>query len=157
MANAPGDSAAGQDVRTFNANSTLLFSAGGEAPFTRTPANVPASYDTTHNNDAQVPDAVPTITPNKKATDNKKRKEPDSAGAASPLITAKKRQRRPPARTAASRAIPRSLDECEPHDRQLIKMRDDGADWKSIREMWQKRTGEGTATSTLPNRYARLK
>ena len=36
-------------------------------------------------------------------------------------------------------------------------MRDAGREWKDIRAKWEELTGEKTGTSTLPNRYGRLK
>ncbi|RMZ00985.1 hypothetical protein D0860_07792 [Hortaea werneckii] len=53
--------------------------------------------------------------------------------------------------------IPRSYDECGPADRQLLDMRDSGSSWSEIRTAWEKLTGEKTGSSTLPNRYVRLK
>ncbi|KAI7025083.1 hypothetical protein KC332_g18311 [Hortaea werneckii] len=36
-------------------------------------------------------------------------------------------------------------------------MRDSGSSWSEIRTAWEKLTGEKTGSSTLPNRYVRLK
>ena len=55
------------------------------------------------------------------------------------------------------RVIPRSLEEVSEADRKLMDMRDNGEDWKAIRKMWQQMTGEIPGSSTLPNRYTRLK
>ena len=49
--------------------------------------------------------------------------------------------------------IPRSYDECEDFDKQLISMRDAGTGWDQIRKAWTDATGEKTGKSTLPNRY----
>ncbi len=36
-------------------------------------------------------------------------------------------------------------------------MKDEGRDWRSIRQMSKDKTGQDTTPSTLPNRYNRLK
>lgn len=70
---------------------------------------------------------------------------------------AKKRMRKAGKKQLNARVIPRSLDECDEADKELITMREGGFEWKAIRARWAELTGENTATSTLPNRYARLK
>ena len=55
------------------------------------------------------------------------------------------------------RIIPQTLDECSAADRKLLEMRDAGEGWRAIRKMWEETTGEPPGTSTLPNRYNRLK
>jgi hypothetical protein len=74
-----------------------------------------------------------------------------------PLPQPKVRQRKSKGKTAVSRVIPRSLEDCDEADKTLISMRESGLDWNPIRAKWLELTGEKTATSTLPNRYARLK
>lgn len=69
----------------------------------------------------------------------------------------KKRKRKPGKKQLNSRVIPRSLAECDDADKELITLREAGSEWKVIRARWEELTGEQTATSTLPNRYARLK
>lgn len=68
-----------------------------------------------------------------------------------------KRKRQPGKKQMNARVIPRSLAECDEADKELITLRDAGSEWKVIRGRWLELTGEKTATSTLPNRYARLK
>lgn len=75
----------------------------------------------------------------------------------SSLPPPKKRKRQAGKKQLNSRVIPRSLDECDDADKELITMREAGNEWKTIRTRWAEMTGEQTATSTLPNRYARLK
>ncbi|KAF2089728.1 hypothetical protein K490DRAFT_63862 [Saccharata proteae CBS 121410] len=53
--------------------------------------------------------------------------------------------------------IAQSADELLPEDRMLIRMRDAGYPWEKVREEWYRMTGQVSAKSTLPNRYARLK
>lgn len=74
-----------------------------------------------------------------------------------PATKKQKRTRKPGAKQLNARVIPRSLDECDDADKELITLRESGAEWKTIRLRWAEMTGENTATSTLPNRYARLK
>lgn len=59
----------------------------------------------------------------------------------------------PQKKAIEGRMIPRTLDECEDIDKNLINMRDSGKGWPEIRKMWQDATGERTGKSTLPNRY----
>lgn len=47
-----------------------------------------------------------------------------------------------------------SYDLCAEHDKMLIDMRDSGESWADIRKAWEEKTGDATATSTLPNRYS---
>ena len=53
--------------------------------------------------------------------------------------------------------IPTCWEEANAADRMLITMKDGGADWSKIRELWKEITGQDTANSTLPNRYLRVK
>ncbi|CZT23646.1 uncharacterized protein RCC_09360 [Ramularia collo-cygni] len=73
------------------------------------------------------------------------------------LPPTKKRKRNSTKKQMNARVIPRSLDECDDADKELITMREAGHEWKAIRARWAEMTGETTATSTLPNRYSRLK
>ncbi|KAK4544558.1 hypothetical protein LTR36_004130 [Oleoguttula mirabilis] len=71
---------------------------------------------------------------------------------------AKDRQRKTPTKAVANaRAIARSYEECSEWDKKLIDMRDAGRAWADIRVEWEKLTGDKTASSTLPNRFMRLK
>lgn len=68
------------------------------------------------------------------------------------------RKRNAPAGSIAPpRGIPKSWDEAEEADRLLVTMKEDGKAWDEIRKMWKEQTGQDTANSTLPNRYARVK
>ncbi|KAK7518141.1 uncharacterized protein IWZ02DRAFT_491926 [Phyllosticta citriasiana] len=69
------------------------------------------------------------------------------------------RQRKKPPKKAVStpKAIGTTVDELDPVDRKMIQMKDSGYGWKDIGKMWTEATGEVTAKSTLPNRYARIK
>lgn len=58
---------------------------------------------------------------------------------------------------AGARAIARSYDECSEADKMLLDLRDAGEGWAKIRHEWEKLTGEKIGSSTLPNRYGRLK
>lgn len=125
----------------FDGNSLMIFPSAVEPAFTKTPANVKGDYVSSTSTSAPAPAPVhipakrKTATPKKGAQQVKKRK------------TGKK--------AMASRAIPRSFEECSEPDQMLIRKRDEGSDWNPIRKEWKEMTGESTATSTLPNRYAR--
>ncbi|KXS95417.1 hypothetical protein AC578_6765 [Pseudocercospora eumusae] len=80
-----------------------------------------------------------------------------SKAAAAALARPKQKRKATGRKHAQTRPIPRSLDECDDADRLLLELRDDGGDWKDIRPKWTALTGETTAPSTLPNRYARIK
>ncbi|GAB7332405.1 hypothetical protein MBLNU13_g04216t2 [Cladosporium sp. NU13] len=69
------------------------------------------------------------------------------------------RQRRAPKQGIMdARPIPRSYDECDEADKALLDLRDEEKKtWKEIRAVWEELTGQRTGTSTLPNRYERLK
>ncbi|KAI7548476.1 hypothetical protein KC331_g4381 [Hortaea werneckii] len=99
------------------------------------------------NNDDSAEDA----TSKKKAKPSPK--TPGSKGAKSGTLKKKK----PLKPTTPAKAIPRSYDESGPADRQLLDMRDNGSTWPEIRAAWESLTGEKTGSSTLPNRYVRLK
>lgn len=60
-------------------------------------------------------------------------------------------------KSASARAIPKTLEDCDAADQMLIAWRDGKKDWAPIKAEWLRLTGETTAQSTLPNRYARLK
>ncbi|EME85677.1 uncharacterized protein MYCFIDRAFT_122067, partial [Pseudocercospora fijiensis CIRAD86] len=80
-----------------------------------------------------------------------------SKAAAAALARPKQKRKSTGKKIAQTRPIPRSYDECDEADKMLLELRDDGGDWKDIRPKWTELTGEGTAPSTLPNRYARIK
>jgi len=59
---------------------------------------------------------------------------------------------------AVARGLPTSMKECSEADRMLLHMKDvEGKPWAEIRATWKAMTGQETASSTLPNRYNRLK
>lgn len=59
---------------------------------------------------------------------------------------------------AVARGLPTSMKECSEADRMLLHMKDvEGKPWADIRATWKAMTGQDTASSTLPNRYNRLK
>ncbi|RMY61751.1 hypothetical protein D0865_00822 [Hortaea werneckii] len=74
-----------------------------------------------------------------------------------PQINPPAQKKKPLKPTTPAKAIPRSYDESGPADRQLLDMRDNGSTWPEIRAAWESLTGEKTGSSTLPNRYVRLK
>ncbi|KAK8152259.1 hypothetical protein BC567DRAFT_253061 [Phyllosticta citribraziliensis] len=67
------------------------------------------------------------------------------------------RQRKLTRRQSTPKTIGASLDQLDPLDLKLVQMKDSGYGWKDIGKMWTEATGEVTAKSTLPNRYARIK
>ena len=127
----------------FDGNSMMIFPSAVEPAFTKTPANVKSDY--VHSSStAGAPAPPPAPTP-------KKRKETASSSSKNSSV----KKRKTGKKTMASRAIPRSFEECSEPDKMLIRKRDEGSDWNPIRKEWKEMTGESTATSTLPNRYAR--
>lgn len=59
---------------------------------------------------------------------------------------------------AVARGLPTSMKECSEADRMLLHMKDvEGKPWADIRAAWKTMTNQETASSTLPNRYNRLK
>jgi hypothetical protein len=59
---------------------------------------------------------------------------------------------------AVARGLPTSMKECSEADRMLLHMKDvEAKPWAEIRATWKAMTGQDTASSTLPNRYNRLK
>ena len=67
------------------------------------------------------------------------------------------RKRAAPKKLISARNISRSWKTATPADKMLMKMKEKGCDWLEIRKAWQEITGEWPATSTLPNRYQRIK
>ncbi len=53
---------------------------------------------------------------------------------------------------APSRSIPTSWEEASDADKLLVKMKEEGSDWSTIRAAWKDATGQDTGASTLPNR-----
>lgn len=59
---------------------------------------------------------------------------------------------------AVARGLPTSIEEASEADKMLIHMKDvENKSWSDIRSFWMAMTGQETASSTLPNRYNRLK
>ena len=58
---------------------------------------------------------------------------------------------------ATPKSIPTSWEKASEADRMLVTMKDDGKNWVEIRKKWTEVTGQETASSSLPNRYARIK
>lgn len=70
---------------------------------------------------------------------------------------ARKRSRNQKEPPVKSSTIPACWEEASAADRMLVTMRGKGEDWRKIRALWKEITGQDTATSTLPNRYIRVK
>ena len=69
-----------------------------------------------------------------------------------------KRRQRAAAKTHISaRDISHSWRTANAADKMLVKMKAKGCSWLEIRKAWEELTGEWPATSTLPNRYSRVK
>ena len=97
------------------------------------------------------------IAPKKPRTPTKKAKF-SSGGEDTEAGEGSARKRNAPAGSIAPpRGIPKSWSEAEEADRLLVTMKDAGKPWDEIRKMWKEKTGQDTANSTLPNRYARVK
>ena len=59
---------------------------------------------------------------------------------------------------AVARGLPASMEQASDADKMLLHMKDvENKPWAEIRKMWKVMTGQETASSTLPNRYNRLK
>ncbi|KAL9134635.1 MAG: hypothetical protein Q9175_004175 [Cornicularia normoerica] len=70
--------------------------------------------------------------------------------------TPRKRQA-PKKELAAPRGIPSSWEDADHADRMMVTMKEKGEGWAEIRAAWKEATGQDTASSTLPNRYNRIK
>ena len=55
------------------------------------------------------------------------------------------------------RPIPSSFEEADEADRLLVQMKNDGASWKDIKDMWVSKTGQVPGNSTLSGRFTRIK
>ena len=59
---------------------------------------------------------------------------------------------------AVARGLPTSMEQASDADKMLLHMKDvENKPWAEIRKMWKVMTSQETASSTLPNRYNRLK
>lgn len=147
------------DADAANGDSSgLTFTTSAIAePITRGPANVPGDYLEVHYPALKLPPRQP---PTSTANTRKRKKSiaftasDEASSATATMAPVPKRTRASTKNTAAGRVIPQSFEECSEPDKLLITMRDNGEDWKSIREKYTEITGETTAPSTLPNRYA---
>lgn len=151
-------------------NSEMKFVSGGDRNvFTKTPANVARD----HFEGPGLQEAIPRAG---KGVAKKRKLGIDSATPASSKFNGKgtpgsganktiigtlsvrpKQKRTFKGKGAAARAIPKTYDEAEEADKMLIAWRDEKKEWGAIKAEWKRLTGEATAQSTLPNRYARLK
>ena len=61
-------------------------------------------------------------------------------------------KRQPTNKVAKSVDIPTCLANASEADKKMVRMKEAGESWHTIRAMWKKETGQDTATSTLPNR-----
>lgn len=151
-------------------NSEMKFVSGGDKNvFTKTPANVTKDHFDGPGLQKALPRAGkgaakkrkagidPTTPASSKKSKGKITPSSGSKAVIGTLTVRLKQKRKFKGKGAAARAIPRTFDECEEPDRMLISWRDDKKEWMAIKNEWKRLTGEGTAQSTLPNRYARLK
>lgn len=98
-------------------------------------------------------------TPKKKPSLIETKNDNLDAMEASPLtVKGQSRKREAPKNAIAPpRPIPLTWDEADEADKMLVRMRDRGEEWGTIRPAWTEITGEDPSTSTLPNRYSRIK
>ncbi|KAF6220496.1 hypothetical protein HO133_002929 [Letharia lupina] len=68
-----------------------------------------------------------------------------------------RKRQAPKKELAAPRGIPSSWDNADHADRMMVTMKEKGEGWAEIRAAWKEATGQDTASSTLPNRYNRIK
>ncbi|KJX98975.1 hypothetical protein TI39_contig380g00019 [Zymoseptoria brevis] len=136
---------------------TQQYAARGGMDITTNPRKRPATLPPS-SDESEKTSPPPTAAP-------KRRRRPTLAATIDPILpkssppprAPKVRQRKTKGPHASSRVIPRRLADCDAADQMLIEMREAGSDWNPIRAKWLELTGEKTATSTLPNRYSRLK
>jgi len=144
-------------------NSEMKFVSGGDKNvFTKTPANVTKDHFEGPGLQKALPRAGKGAAKKRKLgadtpSSSKKSKASGSKAAIGTLTVRAKQKRTFRGKGANARAIPRTYDECEEPDKMLISWRDEKKEWGVIKAEWKRLTGEGTAQSTLPNRYARLK
>ncbi|KAL8760814.1 MAG: hypothetical protein Q9184_003018 [Pyrenodesmia sp. 2 TL-2023] len=77
-------------------------------------------------------------------------------GTPTPKTKATPRKRSFADKVADKVSLPTSWAAAGDADKELVAMKKDGKSWNDIRAMWLEKTGQETATSTLPNRYKRL-
>ncbi|KAI5368264.1 hypothetical protein Slin15195_G033970 [Septoria linicola] len=147
-------------------NPSMKFVFGGDTNvFTKTPANVTKDYF-----EGPAP-AKAQVRSGKGATRKRKAAAAAVTDPSTPPVSKRakgkanigtlssrpKQTRTYKGKTAAARPIPRTYEECDEADKMLIEWRDQKKEWAPIKVEWKRLTGEGTAQSTLPNRYTRLK
>ncbi|KAI4127510.1 MAG: hypothetical protein LQ338_003168 [Usnochroma carphineum] len=72
-------------------------------------------------------------------------------GNATPTSKATPRKRSAADKVADKVSIPGTWAEASEADKELVAMKKQGSSWNEIRAMWLEKTGQDTATSTLPN------
>ncbi|KAF2479699.1 hypothetical protein BDY17DRAFT_43952 [Neohortaea acidophila] len=97
--------------------------------------------------------ALPSRPNKRKATNNEE--SDDDQQASTPKKA--KLQRRRNSKIARILPIAESYEEAAEHDKMLFDQREAGKAWPLIRAEWTRLTGEEVKSSTLPNRYIRLK
>lgn len=110
----------------------------------RTPAKpkVVTPKAVTDNAETDNEDDETMTTPKAKTTPSKSKSNDDGTP----------RKRTPASAIAPSRSIPTSWEEASDADKLLVKMKEEGSDWSTIRAAWKDATGQDTGASTLPNR-----
>lgn len=157
----------------FNSEMTIV-SGGDKSIFTKTPANITRNHFDGPGLDKPVQRAGKSAGKKRKAAANgddpgaqKSKGKGKEKAAATPdavsnavvdtLPPQQKKKRQFKGKTTAARLIPRTYESCDEADRMLVSWRDEKKDWGPIKAEWKRLTGEATAQSTLPNRYARIK
>ncbi|KAI4175709.1 MAG: hypothetical protein LQ348_006121 [Seirophora lacunosa] len=69
-----------------------------------------------------------------------------------PTPTTTPRKRLAADKVADKVSLPTSWGAASDADKELVAMKKSGSSWNDIRAMWMEKTGQNTATSTLPNR-----
>ncbi|KAL8959276.1 MAG: hypothetical protein Q9193_003831 [Seirophora villosa] len=69
-----------------------------------------------------------------------------------PTPTTTPRKRLAADKVADKVSLPTSWGAASEADKELVAMKKSGSSWNDIRAMWMEKTGQNTATSTLPNR-----
>lgn len=79
-------------------------------------------------------------------------KTPKSNGATKSKNDSTPRRRAASDKVADKVSLPTSWAGASEADQELVDMKERGESWNDIRKMWREKTGQDTATSTLPNR-----
>ena len=139
--------------------------AGGNLPLTPpvTPSKKGRGRKASNTADAAVNGAVPKSKGGKKAkaTESAEDSTEGPNSQESPATTKSGTPRKRAAVTkdkAVARGLPTSMEQASDADKMLLHMKDvENKPWAEIRKMWTGMTSQETASSTLPNRYNRLK